>query len=467
MSGSISTHRTAINVSGEEPDPGRADHASRRASRSPSTTARPMHVDEGRDASPSRSRSTLRRRERPVPGPDQPRAAQGRQQGHDPGRVREEAGRGHAEQHAAARSASRPPRTPPGSTHCTVGVANFSQQSANVSAEQSQQREKGHRPPATRTSARRARVIGSGDGVQWSGTLSPAIPPQVTVDQQHHRHRPGRRLPVADRVRRQPDDPGSATTRSRTSTCRRSSTAASRTAQIGVATERLHRDRRRHRLRTSNFFPQTFPNAARPNNVVAPFWTDTNTTGGTPGNNAIQVNVLGDGDSTWIVVDFQSDQELLERDDAHRRDLDPRIPTAAHPGPASEQLTDLVRHGERRLPATRARRSTGAPRTATARAARTSPPRRPTTREYRPVTDAARPRAARSRSRTTSPRRSAGTYHSIASMTSNRTPGITQVGDDAHGHAVSTTTIGTIRRAASGRPFCLPGLAMRRVRIYD
>ena len=67
-----------------------------------------------------------------------------------------------------------------------------------------------------------------------------------------------------------------------------------------------------------SFFPQTFPNAARPNNVLAPFWTDTNTTGGTPGNNAIQVNVLGNGDSDWIVVDFQGDQELLELDDPHR-----------------------------------------------------------------------------------------------------------------------------------------------------
>ena len=53
------------------------------------------------------------------------------------------------------------------------------------------------------------------------------------------------------------------------------------------------------------FAPQTFPNPARPNNVIAPFWTDLNTTGGTAGNNAIQVNVLGDGDSDWIVIDFE------------------------------------------------------------------------------------------------------------------------------------------------------------------
>ena len=47
MSGSISTHRTAINVSGQEPDPGRADHGSLRASRSRSTTAMRLQVAKG------------------------------------------------------------------------------------------------------------------------------------------------------------------------------------------------------------------------------------------------------------------------------------------------------------------------------------------------------------------------------------------------------------------------------------
>src|SRR5205085_10343677 len=37
-----------------------------------------------------------------------------------------------------------------------------------------------------------------------------------------------------------------------------------------------------------NFAPQTFPNAARPNNVVAPFWTDTNP----PAGGAIRIATL-------------------------------------------------------------------------------------------------------------------------------------------------------------------------------
>ncbi len=69
-----------------------------------------------------------------------------------------------------------------------------------------------------------------------------------------------------------------------------------------------------------NFFPQTFPNAARPNNVIAPFWTDLNTTGGTPplsvgtpGSNVILVNTLAGGGQAWIVIDFESVQNFSTR----------------------------------------------------------------------------------------------------------------------------------------------------------
>jgi subtilisin family serine protease len=65
--------------------------------------------------------------------------------------------------------------------------------------------------------------------------------------------------------------------------------------------------------RTAINVPQTFPNAARPNNVIAPFWTDLNTMGGTPppspgtpGSNVILVNTLSGGGQAWIVVDFES-----------------------------------------------------------------------------------------------------------------------------------------------------------------
>ena len=110
------------------------------------------------------------RRERPVPGPHQPRAAQGRQHGHDPGRVREEAGRRHADATPAARSASRRTNASPTSTHCTVDVANFGAAVGERCAER-RSRARRARRSSTRTSALPARSSASGDGVQWSGTL--------------------------------------------------------------------------------------------------------------------------------------------------------------------------------------------------------------------------------------------------------------------------------------------------------
>jgi subtilisin family serine protease len=48
-----------------------------------------------------------------------------------------------------------------------------------------------------------------------------------------------------------------------------------------------------------DFIPQTFPNPARPNGVLAPFWTDLDGTGA-PG---IFIATLTDGVDTWIVVE--------------------------------------------------------------------------------------------------------------------------------------------------------------------
>ncbi len=45
---------------------------------------------------------------------------------------------------------------------------------------------------------------------------------------------------------------------------------------------------------------QSFPNSARPNNVLAPFWTDLNP--GAAGQ--VRVNVLTDGQDDWIVIDW-------------------------------------------------------------------------------------------------------------------------------------------------------------------
>ena len=48
-----------------------------------------------------------------------------------------------------------------------------------------------------------------------------------------------------------------------------------------------------------DFIPQTFPNSARPNGVLAPFWTDLDGTGA-PG---IFIATLTDGVNDWIVVE--------------------------------------------------------------------------------------------------------------------------------------------------------------------
>jgi hypothetical protein len=51
-----------------------------------------------------------------------------------------------------------------------------------------------------------------------------------------------------------------------------------------------------------DFIPQTFPDPARPNNVLAPFWTDLDGSGA-PG---VFIATLTDGVDTWIVVEWRA-----------------------------------------------------------------------------------------------------------------------------------------------------------------
>ncbi len=50
-----------------------------------------------------------------------------------------------------------------------------------------------------------------------------------------------------------------------------------------------------------DFVPQTFPDPATPNNVLAPFWTDLDVSGG----GAVRIGVLTDGVDSWLVVDWE------------------------------------------------------------------------------------------------------------------------------------------------------------------
>jgi subtilisin family serine protease len=49
-----------------------------------------------------------------------------------------------------------------------------------------------------------------------------------------------------------------------------------------------------------DFVPQTFPDAARPNNVLAPYWTDLNPGAG----GAMRIGSLTDGVNSWIVLEW-------------------------------------------------------------------------------------------------------------------------------------------------------------------
>ncbi len=51
---------------------------------------------------------------------------------------------------------------------------------------------------------------------------------------------------------------------------------------------------------------QNFPNPARPNNVLAPFWTDLNPAAG----GAMRIGTLTDGSDTWIVLDWEAVKEF-------------------------------------------------------------------------------------------------------------------------------------------------------------
>lgn len=48
--------------------------------------------------------------------------------------------------------------------------------------------------------------------------------------------------------------------------------------------------------------PQTFPDPTRPNNVLAPYWTDLNP--GTGG--AVRLGILGDGTNDWLIADWEA-----------------------------------------------------------------------------------------------------------------------------------------------------------------
>jgi subtilisin family serine protease len=94
------------------------------------------------------------------------------------------------------------------------------------------------------------------------------------------------------------------------------------------------------------FLPQTFPNSARPNNVVAPLWNDLNP----PAGGAIRIGTLTDGSQTWLVVDYAGVKNFSNAT-THTFELWFRLASGtAGTGPSSEQVTITYGAGNTSLP---------------------------------------------------------------------------------------------------------------------
>ncbi len=318
----------------------------------------------------------------------------------------------------------------PTATHCSATVANFSPQSADAALNISQQERGG--ALIYKNVGAPGSVIGSGDGVQWSGTLAPAVPPQVTA---------------INNVTGQGPDGGYLDL---------SLLGVPNTAGVGddtitnfsVPTFYYGGEPYTSIGVVSNgyivigggtsadivFTPQHFPNAARPNNVLAALWTDLNP--GPSGSGGIRVAVLSGGaNDGWITVDYAGIKNF-GNSTTHSFEIWIRIQKGTRTGPASEEVTysygpnttfpgdgpglgnagsgdpdSGVNWGAENRDGTSGLNIATAPANGS---------------EYRVVTSP--PTAGGS---VTIPyditSKKPGTWHSVASMTSNRTPGITQV----------------------------------------
>jgi hypothetical protein len=307
----------------------------------------------------------------------------------------------------------------PSSTHCTASVANFSAQSADAALTIKQDR--GPELQYKNVGAPGS-VIGSGDGVQWSGTLSPAVPPQVTGVT------PG-------------SSPAPYLALSGFGVAPITGVGDDTITNFNVPTFFYGGEPYTSVGVVSNgylvlgggtssdivFTPQHFPNAAKPNNVVSPLWSDLNPS--SAGAGTVSIGTLTDGSSTWLVVDYHRVKNFGNAT-THSFEIWIRLATgAAGTGPSSEDVSIVygtgadagnaaagdpdsgVNWGAENRDGTSGANIATAPADGSQYQVHTTPPAA--------GGSVAIPYDISSKK--------AGTYHSVASMTSNRTPGITQV----------------------------------------
>ena len=216
-----------------------------------------------------------------------------------------------------------------GSSHCIVTATNLGSVAANASLTV-KPRESG-KPLQYKNVGAPGSVIGSGEGVQWSGPLSPSLAPAVngftTGAGEPYGYVPLSALGV-------PPLPG---TGDETITNESFNTfyyggepyntvgaVSNGYAVVGGGDSN-----------DINYLTQTFPNPSRPNNVVAPFWTDLNPSFG----GAIYMAQVGNGSDDWVVVDYEAVRNY-DSTDTHTFEIWFRNSGfASGSGPASEQVT--------------------------------------------------------------------------------------------------------------------------------
>ncbi len=310
-------------------------------------------------------------------------------------------------------------------SHCTVTVSNLGSTPSNASVSIG---------PAERGKALKYKnvalpgsVVDSGNGVQWSGVLTPASPPQVqpfttTVGPD------GGYLSLAllgvGPVAGVGDD---TITNFNVPTFYYGGEAYTR---IGVVSNGY--------LVLGGgdsgdivFLPQHFPNAARPNNVLAPLWSDLNP----PGGGSIRVASVSGGGFAWVVVDYAGVKNFGNAT-THSFEVWLQISTGAHTGPSSEAITfsygpnasfpsdgpglgnaglgdpdSGVNWGAENRTGSSGVNIASAPANGAEFLAHTTPPTAGGTATFNFDIFS----------------KIAGSYHSVASMTSDTTPGVTQV----------------------------------------
>ncbi len=216
-----------------------------------------------------------------------------------------------------------------GAAHCSATVANFAPVAANVNLTVTNP--EGGLSYSDVTGG--ATVVGRGDSVRWSGALSASLPP--TVDSITPTTGPaGGYLPLSA-FGIAPISAGDDTI-----------------SNFNVPTFFYGRESYTRIGVVSNgyvvigggtasdivFTPQSFPNTARPNNTVALLWSDLNPAGGGGAGN-IRIATLSDGATRWVVVDWAGVRNFSNAT-PHTFETWIRLEGgAAGTGPASEQIT--------------------------------------------------------------------------------------------------------------------------------